>query len=86
MPGAHDKVNIATNVYQQKRLVLCTLKELYQSFKEKHPGVDFENSYSLMFNRFHRNHSLVKQRSNYFPKRKIYGQKQFFFRHWACVV
>ena len=39
MPGACDKVSIATNVYEQKRLVLCMLKELYQLFKERHPGI-----------------------------------------------
>ena len=40
MPGAHDKVTIAANVYEQKRLVLYMLKELYQSFKERHPGIE----------------------------------------------
>ena len=39
MPGACDKVSIATNVYEQKRLVLCTLKKLYQSFKVRHPRI-----------------------------------------------
>ena len=36
MLSAHDKVNIATNIYEKKRLVLCTdtLKKLYQSFKD----------------------------------------------------
>ena len=37
MPGARDKVSIAPNVYKQKRLILCTLKELYLSFKAKYP-------------------------------------------------
>ena len=31
MPGANDYVKIARNVYQQKHLLLCNLKELYQS-------------------------------------------------------
>ena len=39
MPGTCDKVSIATNVYKQKRLVLCMLKELYQTFKKRHPGI-----------------------------------------------
>ena len=39
MPGALDKVSIATNVYEQKGLFICTLKELYQSFKGRNPGI-----------------------------------------------
>ena len=39
MPGACHKVTITTNVYEQKRLALCMLKELYQCFKERHPGI-----------------------------------------------
>ena len=35
MPGAKDYVSVAKNVHQQKRLLLCNLKELYQSYKEK---------------------------------------------------
>ena len=35
MPGAKDYVSIARNVHQQKCLLLCNLKELYQSYKEK---------------------------------------------------
>ena len=35
MPGAKDYVSVARNVHQQKRLLLCNLKELYQSYKEK---------------------------------------------------
>ena len=42
MPGACDKASIATNVYEQKRLALCMLKEPYQSFKERHPGIKVE--------------------------------------------
>ena len=35
MPGAKDYVSITTNFHQQKHLLLCNLKELYQSYKEK---------------------------------------------------
>ena len=31
MPGANDYVKTARNVYQQRHLLLCNLKELYQS-------------------------------------------------------
>ena len=34
MPRAKDYVSIAKNVHQQKRLLLCNLKELYQSYKK----------------------------------------------------
>ena len=34
MPGAEDYVSIARNVHQQKCILLCNLKELYQSYKE----------------------------------------------------
>ena len=34
MPGAKDHVTIARNVHQQKHLLLCNLKESYQSYKE----------------------------------------------------
>ena len=34
MPGAKN-VSIARNVHQQKCLLLCNFKELYQSYKEK---------------------------------------------------
>lgn len=37
MPGMSDRVSISKNVYKQKRLILCTLKELYAAFREKHP-------------------------------------------------
>ena len=37
MPGAKDYVSIARNVHQQKHLLLCNLKELYQSSEEKFP-------------------------------------------------
>ncbi len=37
LPGKKDVVSIGKNVYQQKRLLLCNLKELYAMFKEKYP-------------------------------------------------
>ena len=37
LPGIKDRVSIKKNVYQQKRLILCTLKELYLAFKENYP-------------------------------------------------
>jgi hypothetical protein len=37
MPGAKDKISIAKNIYKQKRLLLCNLKELYTAFKAEYP-------------------------------------------------
>lgn len=37
LPGAKDKVSIKRNVYMQKRLILCNLRELYSCFKWEHP-------------------------------------------------
>ena len=42
MLGASDKVSIATYVYEQKRLVLCMLQELYPSFNERYPGIEVD--------------------------------------------
>lgn len=39
MPGKKDFVNIKRNVHKQKRLLLCSLKELYVLFKEQNPEV-----------------------------------------------
>ena len=39
MPGMKDKVSISKNVHRQKRLLLCTLKELYAQFKSEHHDV-----------------------------------------------
>ena len=39
MPGKKDFVSIKRNVYKQKRLLLCNLKELYAHFKEQRPDV-----------------------------------------------
>ena len=38
LPGKKDVVSIGRNVHKQKRLLLCNLKELYASFKEKYPN------------------------------------------------
>lgn len=37
MPGQMDKVSVKKNVYQQMRLVLCNLHELYVQCKWKYP-------------------------------------------------
>lgn len=37
MPGKKDFVSISKNVHEQKRLLLCNLKELHQFFKQKYP-------------------------------------------------
>lgn len=39
MPGKKDKVSIRRNIYEQKCLILCNLRELYSSFKVKYPGI-----------------------------------------------
>jgi len=39
LPGKKDFVSISRNVHQQKRLLLCNLKELYCAFKLKHPSL-----------------------------------------------
>ena len=39
MPGKKDFVSINKNVYQQKRLILSNLKELYEAFKKAYPNV-----------------------------------------------
>lgn len=38
MPGVKDKVSVHRNIYEQKHLILCNLKELYSSYKEKFPN------------------------------------------------
>ena len=35
IPGAKNYVSVTRNVHQQKHLLLCNLKKLYQSYKEK---------------------------------------------------
>ena len=37
MPGISDRISIRKNVHEQKRLILCTLKELHVAFREKYP-------------------------------------------------
>ena len=37
MPGISDRISIKKNVYEQKRLILCTLRELHVAFREKYP-------------------------------------------------
>ena len=39
MPGMKDRISINKNVYQQKRLLLCTLKELYTAFKQQNLNI-----------------------------------------------
>ena len=39
MPGVKDKVSLGNKVHHQKRLMLCTIKELYSIFKENHPSI-----------------------------------------------
>lgn len=39
LPGAKDKVSVKKNVYMQKRLILCNLRELYSCFKWEYPDV-----------------------------------------------
>ena len=36
LPGIKDRVSIKKNLYQQKRLILCTFKKLYLAFKENY--------------------------------------------------
>ena len=40
MPGKKDCVSVKRNVHVQKRLLLCNLKELYASFKQKNPEMN----------------------------------------------
>ena len=39
MPGKKDCVSIRKNVHEQKRLVLCNLRELYAAFKMQNPDI-----------------------------------------------
>ena len=39
LPGKKDRVSIGKKEYQQKRLILLTLKELFQQFKIQHPDI-----------------------------------------------
>ena len=42
MPAAHDKVSIATSVYEQKRLVLCMLKNSTNHLKKDTQELNLE--------------------------------------------
>lgn len=37
LPGMKDRVRISRDTYEQKRLLLCSLKELYTLYKEQYP-------------------------------------------------
>ena len=39
MPGKKDCVSIAKNVHMQKRLILSSLKELFESFRSRNPSI-----------------------------------------------
>ena len=39
MPGVKDRVSVKENQYEQKRLLLCTLKELYIEFKKQNEDI-----------------------------------------------
>jgi hypothetical protein len=42
MPGKNDYISIKVSgvkIHEQKRLLLCNLKELYSHFKNSHPAV-----------------------------------------------
>ena len=39
LPGKKDCISISKKQYMAKRLILCTLKELYEALKEKYPGL-----------------------------------------------
>ena len=49
MPGTKDKVSLGNKVYAQKRLLLCTVKEIYNHFVSKYPEakIKLTSFYSL---------------------------------------
>ena len=49
MPGAKDKVSLGNKVYAQKRLMLCSIKELFNCFVTKYPEakIKLTSFYSL---------------------------------------
>ena len=48
LPGTKDQVSLGNKVYAQKRLLLCTVKELYNHFVSKYPEVKIKLTlYSL---------------------------------------
>ena len=42
MPGVKDRVSVKKNQYEQKRLLLCTLKELYIEFKKQNEDIKID--------------------------------------------
>ena len=40
MPGKKDFVSIGNSKHEQKRLILCNLKELFAQFKSQYPNVN----------------------------------------------
>ena len=42
MPGMKDRISLGKSNYKQKRLMLCSVKELYELFKEKYPASKVE--------------------------------------------
>lgn len=47
LPGRNDKISMSKGVYEQKRLMLCNVEELYALFKRKHP--DLKVGLSMFF-------------------------------------
>ena len=49
MPGTKDKVSLGNKVYAQKRLLLCTVKKIYNHFVSKYPEakIKLTSFYSL---------------------------------------
>lgn len=39
LPGKDDKISISKGVYEQKRLMLCNVQELYALFNKKYPDI-----------------------------------------------
>ena len=48
LPGSKDFVSIGYKVHQQKRLLLCNLKELFVEFKNHHQNKFFQILFSLI--------------------------------------
>ena len=44
MPGQKDEVSIQTNAYEQKRLLLRNIDELFAEFKKTYPDVKIGRS------------------------------------------
>lgn len=47
MPGKDDKVSMSKGVYEQKRLMLCNVEELFALFKKKYPDLKVGLSFFL---------------------------------------